>query len=61
MTAKYNAKELIEYLQKQPDIIPDSYDGSYELCRETIRAYSRIADYRGIDYRDLNTVYLMWG
>lgn len=59
MPAKYDEKRLIEYLQKQPDINPPEYDGSYELVKETVRAYANLSDYGAIDYHDLNTVYLM--
>ena len=58
MPAKYDSKALIEYLQAQPDIVQETYDGSYELLQETIRSYSKITDFSEIDYLDLNTVYL---
>ena len=59
MAAKYNVARIINYLQEQPDINPDNYDGSYELLRETVKSYATIRDYASIDYQDLNVLYLM--
>ena len=59
MFGQYDAAGIIDYLQKQPEIIPDSHDGSYELLRETVKAYTSIRDYTIIDYLDLNALYLM--
>ena len=59
MANKYNVTSIIDYLQNQKDIDADSYDGSYELLRETIKAYESLKDFSQIDYSDLNTVYLM--
>jgi len=37
---------------------PDKHDGSYEMMRETIKAYFSLVDFSIIDYKDLNLVYL---
>ena len=53
-------QDIFEELQKKSDIEPDEYDGSYELMRKTIEAYKSLEpDFSNLDYRDLNTVYLM--
>lgn len=52
-------EELLLKLNEQPEIDPDSHDGSYELMREIIKSYSTINDYSVIDYKDLNAVYAM--
>lgn len=59
MAAKYDVAGIKNYLQKQPDINPESYDGSYELLREIVRSYATLRDYSSVDYLDLNTLYLM--
>ena len=50
---------LLYKLKEIPELIPDEHDGSYELMRETIRAYSHLEDLSSVDYNDLNTIYLM--
>lgn len=50
---------LLNKLKSISELIPDEHDGSYELMRETIRAYSHLEDLRSVDYNDLNTIYLM--
>lgn len=59
MSSKYDVAGIINFLQEQPDINPDDYDGSYELLRETVRSYATLRDYATIDYLDLNALYLM--
>lgn len=59
MANNYDVMALKAYLFEKQEIDPDQYDGSYELLRETIRAYSHINDYSDIDFNDLNLVYLM--
>ena len=59
MPAKYDVAGIINFLQEQPDISPDDYDGSYELLRETVKSYAAIRDYAAIDYQDMNVLYLM--
>ena len=59
MPAKYDVQGIIQYLQGLEDFIPEKYDGSYELVRETVNAYATLSDYSNVDFRDLNLVYLM--
>ena len=59
MALKYDRDKLILYLQEQTDISPDTYDGSYELLRETVGCYAALNDYSAVNYLDLNLVYLM--
>lgn len=51
--------DLVQKLMHTEDIEPDKHDGTYELVKETIRAYSEIGDFSVCDYKDLNLVYLM--
>lgn len=57
--SKYDVQGIIQYLQGLEDFIPEKYDGSYELVRETVNAYVTLSDYSNVDFRDLNLVYLM--
>lgn len=50
---------LLAKLKEASELEPDKHDGSYELMRETIRAYANIVDNTELDFNDLNTVYLM--
>lgn len=50
---------LLNKLRSIPELVPDEHDGSYELMRETIRAYSHLEDLSKVDFNDLNTIYLM--
>ena len=59
MPAKYDVQGIIQYLQGLEDFIPEKYDGSYELVRETVNAYATLSDYSNVDFHDLNLVYLM--
>lgn len=52
------AESLMSILKKQAEIIPDEHDGSYELMRETIKAYSSVEDYSILDYTDMDLIYL---
>ena len=58
MAAEYNVQAIMDDLRKIGDLNPDQHDGSYELMKETIQAYSEMSDYSPLDYRDLNLVYL---
>lgn len=51
--------DLIQKLRDSEEMDPDKHDGTYELVRETIRAYSEMDDLSVCDYNDLNLVYLM--
>ena len=50
--------DLVQKLQHIEEMDPDKHDGSYELMRETIRAYKNMGDLSICDYKDLNLVYL---
>ena len=52
-------RSLIQKLRDSEEMDPDKHDGTYELVRETIRAYSEMDDLSVCDYNDLNLVYLM--
>ena len=54
-----NAEEIIGLLNQEPEMNPDSHDGSYELMREIVKAYSKLEDYSSINFKDLNAVYAM--
>lgn len=54
-----DANELLERLKGEPDIDSSSYDGSYEVMRATVDAYSTVTDWDVIDYTDLDLIYLM--
>jgi hypothetical protein len=51
--------DLIQKLRNSNEMDPDKHDGSYELVKETIKAYSEMGDLSTCDYNDLNLVYLM--
>lgn len=54
-----DSKELIQLINQEPEMNPDSHDGSYELMRNIVSSYATISDYSLIDYKDLNAVYAM--
>ena len=54
-----NAEEIIGLLNQEPEMNPDAHDGSYELMREIVKAYSKLSDYSSINFKDLNAVYAM--
>lgn len=54
-----DAAKIIELLNQETEMNPDAHDGSYELMRECVRAYSKLADYSSINFKDLNAVYAM--
>lgn len=54
-----NSDELLKKLNQESEMNPDAHDGSYELMRSIIAAYSTLSDYSSIDYKDLNAVYAM--
>ena len=51
--------QILENLRNTKEMDPDSHDGSYELVKETVNAYSNMDDLTICDYNDLNLVYLM--
>ena len=58
MAIEYNVQAMLDDLRKAGDLNPDQHDGSYEMMKETIQAYSELPDYSALDYQDLNLVYL---
>lgn len=59
LNKKSKLDRIMKKLKETEELDPDKYDGSYELMRETIRAYSNLNDYSTLDYNDLNLVYHM--
>ena len=57
--SKQKTNDLMKVLKNHPEIIPDEHDGSYELMRETIEAYSKVEDISVLDYTDMDLIYLM--
>ena len=51
--------DVVQKLLGAEEVDLDSYDATYELMREVIRAYGTMGDLSVCDYRDLNLVYLM--
>ncbi len=51
--------DIVQKLQHSGEMDPDKHDGSYELVRETVRAYRNMSDLSEIDYKDLNLLYHM--
>lgn len=52
-------KPFYEILINSAELNPNLHDGSYELVKEVINAYSRLEDLSNLDYPDLNLIYLM--
>lgn len=52
-------ERLIKDLQHASEIEPDTYDGSYELMRVIVKAYSTMVSYDECTFRDLNAIYMM--
>ena len=58
---KGNLKEymsFIEYLQNKAELIPTTYDASYELVTEVVKSYAKMQDLSECDYNDLDLIYL---
>ena len=51
--------DVVQHLLEAEEMDPDKHDGSYELARETVRAYKNMGDLSSVDYRDLNLLYHM--
>ena len=51
-------EQLFELLKRKEELIPDSYDGSYELVRETVKAYKKAKD-EYLDFKDIDVLHLM--
>ena len=58
MAGEYNIQAIMNDLRMKDEMDPDQHDGCYELMRETIEAYGKMADLSVVDYTDLNLVYL---
>lgn len=58
MEKKYDIQALIDDLKQRPEMDPEKHDGSYEMMHATVEAYGELSDLSGLDYRDLNLVYL---
>ncbi|SCW58933.1 AAA domain (dynein-related subfamily) [Lachnospiraceae bacterium C10] len=54
-----NINEMIDKLKAAEEIIPDQYDGSYELVREIVRSYATKKDFSDCTYSDLDAIYAM--
>ena len=54
-----NREQILEELNRKPEMIPDEHDGSYELMREIISSYSKVSSLDECGYRDLNAIYAM--
>lgn len=52
-------ERLLNYLKKQPELVPGKYDGSYELMHETINAYSELKTLDKLSYFDLDVILSM--
>lgn len=50
---------MLSELKSKEEMQPDSHDGSYELVREIIKAYSKLDSFANITYLDLDAVYAM--
>lgn len=62
MRVSAKIKEYLDIVQKlihSEEMDPNSYDATYELIREVIKAYENVEDLSICDYKDLNLVYLM--
>lgn len=62
MRVSAQIKEYLDIVQRlihSEEMDPNSYDATYELIREVIKAYENVEDLSICDYKDLNLVYLM--
>ena len=62
MRVSAQIKEYLDIVQRlihSEEMDPNSYDATYELIREVIKAYEKVEDLSICDYKDLNLVYLM--
>lgn len=58
MAENYDVQAIMKALNEKEELDPDKHDGSYELMRATIAAFSKLKDYSVLNYKDLNLVYL---
>ena len=45
MAEEYDVQAIMNALREKEEMDPDQHDGSYELMRETIRAYGKLDDF----------------
>ena len=58
-TNRYDRNRLIAVLKDQTDIDPVTYDASYTLLPETVKAYRSVTDFSRVGYRDMDLLYNM--
>lgn len=51
--------DIVTELLNASEMVPDKHDGSYELARETVRAYKNMGNLDQIDFKDMNLIYHM--
>lgn len=51
--------DIVTELLNASEMDPDKHDGSYELARETVRAYKNMGNLDQIDFKDMNLIYHM--
>lgn len=54
----HKPNNIYDNLKKAPELIPDKYDGSYELVRETVRAFKHVP-YEELTLSDLDAMFFM--
>lgn len=54
-----NSINILETLRSLGEMEPDSHDGSYEMVRNIIKAYSKVLDTVELDHKDLDAIYLL--
>ncbi len=58
MAVEYDVQAIMNELKKKKEMDEDSHDGSYELMRKTVEAYSKLEEFSALNYKDLNLIYL---
>lgn len=53
-----NINEIINKLKGAEELLPDEYDGSYQLMREVFIGYSHLRNKNVLDYNDLDMVFM---
>ena len=51
--------KLLQDLNDVTEMNPDAHDGSYELMREIVKAYSEMGNLDNCSFRDMNAIYMM--
>ena len=52
-------EKIFEILKNKGELIPETYDGSYEWMKETISSYSKLDSLKTCDIPDLNAIYML--